>query len=274
MLGGQNFLHMSKKFSFVGAGKMASAIVCGMLEGASAKVSEIECVCGNDKTGESLAQKTGISLAETLSDLSGDIFVLAYKPQQLAEVALSLKNAKPRIMLSILAGTTVARLRQAFPQAQNIVRVMPNLPALISQGVSCYAVEKPLNAADKAQIEALLRSIGETVECAEKDLDAVTALSGSGPGYIFEFASAMIEAGVKLGLSPEVAKKLCVETFAGSGMLMKTQNASPEELRNAVSSPGGTTLAALDVFEKSNLREITARAMASAKKRAEELSAM
>ena len=267
--------NMNKKFSFVGAGKMASAIVCGMLEGGSAKPSEIECSCGGDDTGKILSQKTGISLASGPGALSGDVLILACKPQQLASAAASMPDASPRILVSILAGTTIARLRGAFPGAGNIVRVMPNLPALISMGVSCYAHEKPLDGGDRAEVENLLRSIGEVVECREADLDAVTALSGSGPGYIFEFAAAMIEAGVRLGLPAETAKKLCIETFAGSSMLMKkSASSSPEELRNAVSSPGGTTLAALDVFEKSGLRGTVARAMEAAKIRAEELSTM
>jgi pyrroline-5-carboxylate reductase len=267
-------MHMKKKFSFVGAGKMASAIVCGMLEGGSAKASEIECSCGNDNTGKLLSEKTGISTVSSPGNLEGEILVLACKPQQLAEVAQAIGGAAPEIIVSILAGTTIARLRAAFPKAKNIVRVMPNLPALISKGVSCYSAENPLSDRDKKEIESLLSSIGESIECEEKDLDAVTALSGSGPGYIFEFAAAMIEAGIQLGLSPDVAKKLCIETFVGSSMLMKTQDSSPEDLRNAVSSPGGTTLAALDIFAKSGLRGTVEKAMFAAKNRASELSEM
>lgn len=263
---------MSKKFSFIGAGKMASAIVLGILESKFAQASEIECISGNDDTAEILAKKTNISVAGDANSLSGEVMVLACKPQQLAEAAQSFGDKAPKLLISILAGATISRLRSAFPKVENIVRVMPNMPALIGKGISCFAAEKILQDDQKILIEGLLKSIGKVIECKESELDAVTALSGSGPGYIFEFAAAMIAAAIKLGFSPEDAKTLTIETFAGSSLLMQAQNANPEELRNAVSSPGGTTLAGLAVFEKANFRKTFEDALSAAKNRAEELS--
>lgn len=261
-------------FGFVGAGKMASAIVNGLIASKATQSNKIACVCGNDETGKKLAQTAGVNLLETPAELfkQAKVIVLACKPQQLAQVAESSKGAECEILVSILAGTSLKRLRECFKGVKKIVRVMPNMPAQISQGISCYAPESALNAQEKAQVEKVLGAIGEFIEVPEAKLDAVTALSGSGPGYIFEFAAAMIEGAKKLGFSDEEAVKLVEKTMLGSAMLLCNSPLSADELRIAVSSPGGTTLAALDVFEKNNFRKTVADALEAARRRSEELS--
>ncbi len=264
-------LYMKKTFSFVGAGKMAAAIIEGMLRANSAQPSAIECSCGADKTGEELSLKTGISLSKT-EELSGEIIVLACKPQQLETLKGLFEDKAPELLISILAGTKIEKLRKVFPKAKNIVRIMPNMPALIGHGISCYASEQKLSEEDKTSLLSILSAIGESIECLESDLDAVTALSGSGPAYVFEFARALTEAGMALGFSKEFAKKLTVETLLGSALLLKEENADAEKLRIAVSSPGGTTLAALAVFDEAKFPEIVKDALFAAKNRAAELS--
>ncbi len=263
-----------KKFGFIGAGKMAGAIVRGMIAGNAATPSEIFCTCGNDDTGAKLAQDVGIGLASDIGELLNNAqnIVLACKPQQLAEVASSSACAKAEVLISILAGTTIARLRQCFPSVKKIVRVMPNMPAQISQGISCYAPESPLNAEEKALVEGVLGAIGECLEVDEARLDAVTALSGSGPGYIFEFAAALIEGAKQIGFSDDEAKKLVNKTMLGSAMLLCQSPLTADELRTAVSSPGGTTLAGLNEFNQSQFRQTVANALKAACKRSEELS--
>ena len=261
-----------KKFGFVGAGKMAGAIVRGMLDSIGAE--NIACVCGDDNTGRELSEQTGIALAASHAELFGNsqTVVLACKPQQLAEVAKTADSANFPLLISILAGTNLSRLRQCFKGVGNIVRVMPNMPAQISQGISCYASEKPLSETEKKTFVSDPTAIGEFMEVPEAKLDAVTALSGSGPGYLFEFAAAMIEGALKLGFTRDEAKKLVEKTLLGSAMLLTKSSLSADELCKAVSSPGGTTLAALNVFAKNNFREMVENALVAARDRSAELS--
>ena len=263
-----------KKFGFIGAGKMASAIVHGILASKSAAPEEIVCTCGDDDTGKILSGKTGICLSASREDVVGqaETLVLACKPQQLAQLGAAGEEAKCPVLISILAGTTIARLREKFPNVGKIVRVMPNMPAQISQGISAYAPEAELSKEENAVVDSVLSAMGEYLKVSEAQLDAITAVSGSGPGYVFEFAAAMISGAKKLGFSDEEAKKLVYKTMLGSAMLLNASNLSAEELRIAVSSPGGTTLAALEVFEKSGFRHMVESALFAAKNRSIELS--
>lgn len=263
-----------KKFGFIGAGKMAGAIVHGMIASGKVKPSDIICSCGDDDTGKKLSESTGISLAANLSELfkSAGAIVAACKPQQLKSVAEFSKEAKAETLISILAGTSIARLRECFPNVKKIVRVMPNMPAQISQGISCFAAESALSKSEAATVDTVLSAVGEYIEVPESRLDAVTALSGSGPGYVFEFAAALIEGAKKLGFTEAEAKKLTDKTILGSAMLLCASPLSADELRKAVCSPGGTTLAALDVFEKSGFRSTVSTALEAARRRSEELS--
>lgn len=262
-----------KKYGFIGAGKMAGAIVKGLLKSAAAP-QDIVCACGNDDTGKNLASQTGISCAGSVAELldAADTIVLACKPQQLAEASKSAAGAKNKMLVSILAGTSIARLRECFPHVAKIVRVMPNMPAQISQGISCYAPESALSAAEKLAVETILGAIGEFMEIEESRLDAVTALSGSGPGYIFEFAAALIEGAQKIGFSKSEAVKLVNKTMVGSAMLLAQSPLSADELCAAVSSPGGTTLAGLAELSKADFRKTVENVLKSSQKRSTELS--
>ena len=263
-----------KKFGFIGAGKMAGAIIHGILASGKVSAAEVACSCGNDDTGKKLSAETSIALADSLESLfaQSETIIAACKPQQLKDVAAAGKSAKSKVLVSILAGTSIARLRECFPNVGKIVRVMPNMPAQISLGISCYAPESPLADDEKKTVDTVLSAIGEYMEIEEARLDAVTALSGSGPGYIFEFAAAMIAGAREIGFSDEEAKKLVERTLVGSAVLLEKSPLSADELRIAVSSPGGTTLAALDVFEKSGFRKTVADALKAAEKRSKELS--
>ena len=262
-----------KKYGFIGAGKMAGAIVKGLLKSV-ASAEDIACTCGNDDTGKMLAQQTSIALIDNIDDLlkNSKTVVLACKPQQLADVAKVASDAQNDILISILAGTSIQRLRECFPNVKKIVRVMPNMPAQISQGISCYAPESELSSDEKNVVENVLGAIGEFLEVQECRLDAVTALSGSGPGYIFEIAAAMIESAQKIGFTENEAKKLVYKTMLGSAMLLEQSQLSADELCTAVSSPGGTTLAGLAELKKANFRNTMTDVLRAAQKRSEELS--
>lgn len=261
-----------KKYGFIGAGKMAGAIVKGLRK--TVPADEISCVCGGDDTGKKLAEQTGIACLDSAAELleTSQTIVLACKPQQLAAAAQSAQHAQNAVLISILAGTSISRLRQCFPHVKKIVRVMPNMPAQIAQGISCYAPESALTEEEKKTVESVLGAIGEFIEMPECRLDAVTALSGSGPGYIFEFAAAMIEGAKKIGFSDAEAEKLVKKTLLGSAMLLCQSPLSADELCTAVSSPGGTTLAGLEKFKNADFRNTVFEALVAAERRSGELS--
>lgn len=266
---------MSVKIVFIGAGRMASAIVRGLLEKEHYAPEEIACTCGDDPSGPELAEATGI---QYLPDITPTLYeteavVLACKPQQFAALDQVMADAATgKLILSILAGTPLSRLSEKFANARNVVRTMPNTPGQIGAGVTAFAPLRELTEKDTTIVENTLSSLGNYHEVEEADLDAVTALSGSGPAYVFEFAAALREAGVNCGLDEALSHSLAVDTLLGAAMLLAESEQSPEDLRNAVTSPGGTTAAALNVLSDSGFRDLIDQALAAAKARSLELA--
>jgi len=261
--------------AFVGAGKMASAMVRGVLSRQLYQPAQIGCICGTDPTGPALAAQTGIIYEADPAKLLGaaDIVVLACKPQQLATLdATYVTQTKGKLLLSILAGTPLAKLAAKLPHTRNLVRAMPNTPGQIGAGITAYSARTALSAADHQIVENILGSLGPVLELPESDIDAVTAVSGSGPAYLFEFVAAFRAAALATGLPPAIAEKLALETVRGSIKLLEATSEDPEKLRDAVTSPGGTTEAALKVFQAGNFRQIFADAVAAACRRSEELA--
>ncbi|MGB1126986.1 MAG: pyrroline-5-carboxylate reductase [Opitutales bacterium] len=266
---------MPIRIVFIGAGRMASAIVHGLLEQEYYAPEEIACTCGDDPTGPALAEATGIRYFQNITNAlyETEAVVLACKPQQFAAIDPSLADAASgKLILSILAGTQLARLSEKFANARNIVRTMPNTPGQIGAGVTAYTPLRELSEKDQAIVENTLRSLGNYHEVDESDLDAVTALSGSGPAYVFEFAAALRDAGTHAGLPAELAESLSIDTLLGAAMLLAESEDSAENLRKAVTSPGGTTAAALKVMEDSGFRDLIDQAIAAAKARSIELA--
>ena len=236
---------------------MASAIIRGLLEHKHYQPAEIACTCGQDPTGPQLASETGIQYLEDIAPAlrEADAVVLACKPQQFAALSTDLSDAAAdKLVLSILAGTPLARLSDKFIKARNVVRTMPNTPGQIGAGVTAFTPLKPLSKGDAKIVDQTLSSLGNYHEVDEQDLDAVTALSGSGPAYVFEFAAALREAGVSCGLDSELSTSLAIDTLLGAAMLLVESEQSPEQLRNAVTSPG----ARLPQPSKSSMTPISA----------------
>jgi pyrroline-5-carboxylate reductase len=266
---------MSIKIVFIGAGRMASAIVHGLLEKEHYAPEEIACTCGDDPTGPTLAEATGIHYFADITQAlcETEAVVLACKPQQFNAIDQGLADAAGgKLVLSILAGTTLARLNETFSKARNLVRTMPNTPGQIGAGVTAFAPLRELSEKDSRIVENALSSLGNFHEVEEADLDAVTAVSGSGPAYVFEFAAALRDAGEEAGLPRELAESLSVDTLLGAAMLLAEGEASAEELRDAVTSPGGTTAAALDVLKGADFRKLIAQTVAAAKARSIDLA--
>jgi pyrroline-5-carboxylate reductase len=265
---------MSSQIAFLGAGRMASAMVDGLLAKGTPKFSLI-CLSGSGKTADALAARTGILATADLAGLlrDADALVLSCKPQQLAGLDPRLAElTADKLVLSVLAGKRLARLAQVFPQARNLVRSMPNTPGQIGAGITGWNALNPLSPSDQSLVDKILGAMGKTVAVEESQLDAVTAVSGSGPAYVFEFAAALREAGVSAGLSREAAYQLAVETILGAAKLMAQSPADAETLRNQVTSPNGTTYAGLMRMEARDFRGIIQETVAAAKARSEELS--
>jgi pyrroline-5-carboxylate reductase len=254
---------------------MASAIVRGLLEKEHYKPEEIACTCGDDPTGPALAKATGIQFLPDINPAlhETEAVILACKPQQFTAINSELAGAaRGKLIISILAGTPLARLSDRFAHARNVVRTMPNTPGQIGAGVTAFTPLRELSEKDVEIVENTLSSLGNFHEVEEEDLDAVTALSGSGPAYVFEFAAALREAGVNCGLDEGLADALAVDTLLGAAMLLAESEETPEALRDAVTSPGGTTAAALKVLEEGDLRRLVDQALEAAKARSIELA--
>jgi pyrroline-5-carboxylate reductase len=266
---------MSIRIAFIGAGRMASAIIYGLLEKEHYRPEEIACSGSGGPTGPNLADETGIQYCPDITDAlyEAEAVVLACKPQQLKALDPSLANAATgKLVLSVLAGTTLASLSTKFPNARNVVRTMPNTPGQIGAGVTAFAPLRELSEKDRTIVENALSALGNFHEVEESDLDAVTALSGSGPAYVFEFAAALREAGMNCGLDEGLADSLAIDTLLGAAMLLAESESTPEQLRDAVTSPNGTTAAALNAFKEGDLRGLVNKALAAAKARSLELA--
>jgi len=263
------------KFAFIGAGRMASAIVGGLISKGAAAPAEIACLGGNDDTAEMLARRTGVTACRDLPSLlaTAEIVVLACKPQQLSGLDPKLADLTAgRLVISILAGKRLARLSQTFTRARNIVRAMPNTPGQIGAGITGWCTARPPSADDRACIDTVLGALGQMVELPESQLDAVTALSGSGPAFLFEFVAAMREGGIAAGLPSAVSARLAQETVLGAARLLAATGTDPETLRDQVTSPHGTTYEGLQRMAAHKFRDTIKETILAAKARSEELS--
>lgn len=266
---------MNATLAFLGAGRMASAMVDGLLARGTYAKANLACLSGSGQTAQTLAQRTGIRAATSLEDLlsPADTLVVAFKPQHLADADPRLKELTAgKLVISVLAAKTLDRLQKTFPHARNIVRTMPNTPSAIGAGMTGWCAAQPLTAQDRSAVLRLLGAIGREVELPESQIDALMAISGCGPAYIFEFAGALREAGTAAGLDRATAQMLALETILGAAKLMATSGTEPETLRNQVTSPNGTTFAALKRFEARDFRGMVTEAVLAAKARSEELS--
>ncbi|MDX2111942.1 MAG: pyrroline-5-carboxylate reductase [Verrucomicrobiota bacterium] len=265
------------KFAFLGAGRMASAMIVGLLNKRYATSTEIICTSADDGTGPTLATKTGIIYSDQANSILAEAgaLVLAIKPQQFKALEPSFTAlAAGKLVISILAGTPIRAIAAKFAGARNVVRAMPNTPGQIGAGITCFASLHPLSAEDKVLVDQALGAMGPVIPVEEADLDAVTALSGSGPAYVFEFIAGLRDGGIAAGLKPEVAYQLAMETVLGSAKLLLQSEQTPEFLRDQVTSPGGTTLAGLKVMNDSNFRKTLGETVLAAQKRSRELAAL
>lgn len=266
---------MPASLALLGSGRLASAIVRGLLARGVCTAGDIACTSKGGETARRLAATTGIAHEPDLAALlaPADVVIVAFKPQSLTSADPRLAELTAgKLVISLLAGKRLARLAQVFPRARNLVRTMPNTPAAIGAGITPYCPQAPLSPADRARVESLLGALGDHFELAEEHLDAVTALSAGGPAFLFEFTAALREAGIAAGLPPEVSARLANQTVIGSAQLLAHTQAEPEALRDQVVSPNGTTFAGLQVMQQREFRAILRDTILAATRRAAELS--
>jgi pyrroline-5-carboxylate reductase len=272
-LGSMNTSLETSTVAFVGGGNMASAIIGGLRrQGLAAdRVLVVEPFAAQR---DRLLAEWGVQALERPSAAlaQATLVVWAVKPQSFREAAAPVaEHVRGALHLSVMAGITTDAMAAAL-QTQRIVRAMPNTPALIGQGIAGLFARPAVNAADKALVDHLLSSTGERVWVEREPLlDAVTALSGSGPAYVFYFIEAMMRAGQDMGLSGEQARLLAQSTFAGAAQLAKNSSESPAVLRERVTSKGGTTYAAITSMQDSGVGAAFEKALQAACLRAQEL---
>src|SRR5688572_7089027 len=262
------------RICFIGGGNMATALISGLLKkGVSA--SDIRAVEIDAAARERLARDLGVEAhAGIVPSVAGaECIVLAVKPQQMRAVALALApNARDALIVSIAAGIRHADLKRWLGGHARLVRAMPNTPALALAGVTGLYAPEGVSSEDRARAEAVLGAAGTTLWVgSEEQMDAVTAVSGSGPAYVFYFIEALEEAAAELGFEPAAARMLALETFAGAVKLASESPDSAATLRERVTSKGGTTERALRELEGSHVRETIVRAVHSAAERSREL---
>lgn len=263
------------KIAFIGAGNMASAIMGGLIENGFAAQNIFASDPSQEKLDE-LQNKLGIqtNTDNTAVIAQADVVILAVKPQIMEAVLSPLQTAfsnKQPLVISVAAGINLGSL-QAWSGANSVVRCMPNTPALVGQGASGLFANNQVSAEQKQLSEDILNAVGISVWVqSESELDAVTAVSGSGPAYYFLFMEAMIAAGQKLGLSEETAKQLTLKTALGAATMASASSDDPATLRKNVTSPNGTTEQALNSFMDNKLPELVEKALQAANDRSVEL---
>jgi pyrroline-5-carboxylate reductase len=267
---------LSIKIGLMGAGRMATALARGLLRAAIVPASAITaCDPSDDARKAFLLAVPGATVeANNAAQVArADVIWLAVKPQQMNDALAAIRSALApcSLVVSIAAGIPLDRLAAGLPDAQRIVRVMPNTPCLIGKGASGYALGKHANKADGELVSRLLSAVGAALEVPEKLLDAVTGLSGSGPAFVYSMIEALTDGGVAEGMPPKLAMELAARTVAGAAEMVLETGESPAVLRERVTSPGGTTLAGLSVLRERGFSEAVSDAVKAAARRSAEL---
>jgi pyrroline-5-carboxylate reductase len=263
------------KLGIIGGGAMGSALLKGVIQAGLIKPGAVFIIEPDQGKLKSLQESFGIHPVSSPTELAGEcrVIILAVKPQMMAGV---LKDLSPvlnesHLVISIAAGINLAFLEQYSARAK-FVRVMPNTPARIGRGVSAYCLGTNCRPGDREAVEAIFGCVGTVLAANESQMHAITGLSGSGPAYVYYFLESLIDAGVMLGLSRDMATVMAVQTVLGSAELLKASNEHPAKLKNEVTSPGGTTAAGLFELEQGAVAGTIMKAVRAAAERSKELA--
>ncbi|MES2308886.1 MAG: pyrroline-5-carboxylate reductase [Verrucomicrobiota bacterium] len=268
------------KVGILGTGKMGGALARGLVKGGIVGLNNL-IGCNDREPGrlafQALFQPEPVVTCADLGDWLPylDVILLSIKPQQFKTALGALQGYRPEtLFISVAAGISTTQIETLLGGAPRVVRAMPNTPCLVGEGVSAYCGGTYATESDLVMAEKFLASVGAVCRVNEDQINIVTALSGSGPAYAFHFVNGLVDGAVKLGLSPELARTLAVQTVRGSMGLMNQSLLSPLELAAQVKSPGGTTLAGCAILEQAGFEEILQKTVAAAKARADELASL
>ncbi|MEM6444940.1 MAG: pyrroline-5-carboxylate reductase [Cyanobacteria bacterium P01_D01_bin.123] len=256
----------------IGGGAMGGALLRGIIRAGGRTVASIGVSDPNRQLGESLAAELGVQyLSDNAMAAGADIVLLAVKPQVFATVVEELRpHLRSSCVVSILAGISLLQLEAAFP-GRAVVRVMPNTPALVGAGMSVLSLGTHVSVDLAADIESLFAGVGRVLTVPETLMDAVTAVSGSGPGFLAVILEALIDGGVSAGLPRAIATELAFQTALGTAKLLQTESLHPAILKDRVTSPGGTTIAGIAALERGGVRAALIDAVRAATERSRQL---
>jgi len=266
---------MEGTLAILGTGRLGEALVGGLLRSGVARPEQITCTVRREERAAELATRYAVTAHtdSVAAARAADAVIVAVKPQTvralLADIAPEIHAGQT--VISFVAGITTAAIEAILGQVP-VVRVMSNTPVQVDEAMSAVSPGRFAGQGHLEVAEQLLAGVGRVVHLGEEHLDAVTALSGSGPAYFFLLAEAMIDAGILLGLSRDVSTELIIQTMVGSAKMLRDTGRHPVELREAVTSPGGTTIAAIRVLEEERVRAAFLNAIEAARDRAQELA--
>ena len=271
-----NDIHLT----FIGCGIMAESMIAGLLRQNLMSAEQISGSHPREARRRELQERYGVQMfesnseaAETVRDASGSAVMIAVKPQRMSRVLRDLKGsvAHERLVISIVAGASIERITSELG-TERVVRAMPNTPSQIGAGITAWTCSESVSGEERSRIKQLLRALGKELYVeTENMIDMATSLSATGPTYIFMVMEALTDAGVHLGFSRDIAKELVQETMLGSVKFAMESHKHPAELRNMVTSPGGTSAEAIYQMEKGTLRTVLSKAVYAAYRRAAEL---
>lgn len=268
----------NKRIAFIGSGNMGEALIKGIT---GASVFKNRNIIVTDIRKERLEHIKGLYKVNTTTDnryavKKSDIVLLAVKPQIISKVVKEIGDLidRGKLIITIAAGITISSIQDNLKKKGKIIRVMPNTPAIVREGVSAIACGDDISKKDIEITKRIFNAVGRTVIVDESMMDAVTGLSGSGPAYIFLIIESLTDAGVKMGLPRDISRLLSIQTILGAAKLAMESGEHPGKLKDMVTSPGGTTIAGLHALEKGGLRSALMSAVEAATKRSEELGSL
>lgn len=265
-----------KKIAFIGSGNMGEALIAGLIDSQTTDPKNIVCTDIRQERLDEIRNTYGVDVTTDNREAidRADIVIYAVKPQIIASVLRATSDSldMSKLVISIAAGVPLTAIESCLDKKLRLIRVMPNLPVSVKMGASGIAAGSHVQDGDVALAKAIFDSVGISIFLGENDLlDAVTGLSGSGPAYIFLIVDALADAGVKVGLARKDALALAIQTVAGAAELLKKTKAHPSELKDRVTSPGGTAIAGLHTLEQGGIRTTLINAVEAATRRSKEL---
>jgi len=264
-----------EKIGIIGAGRIGSAVVRGILSAGLVGKNQVMASAPRESTRNALSQETGVRVTSdngAVCDFA-DIIILSVKPPQVPSVlgGIAKRLGKTKLLVSVAAGVPIAKMEGCLEKGARVIRVMTNVPCVVGAAASGYALGTHATTRDLERVKGILESVGIAFPLEEKHLDAVTALSGSGPAYVFLFIESLADGGVQVGLSREVALKLALQTVYGSAKLALESGKHIAQGRDEITSPGGTTIAGLYALEKGGMRGTVMEAILKATERSQAL---